>query len=151
MSETGESPKPTSRIEGMLSKQAEFNDNYTNPAMESAEKINKIIKAGKIDSTTGLKNNEAFKDDISLTVDNISRGILNLEDVSFTFIDVDFLKPVNEVFGHHLGGDNLLFITGQIIELSSRENEPVFFVSDDEVSSTDNQKLHLQVLKNQHR
>lgn len=98
------------------------------------EKLKAEVERGKT-SSTQIGNEIAFEDHQTLIIDMLDRGILSKEDVSITFIDANFLKSFNEVFGYDTG-DTALFITAQILNHSSRTNEKTFHVHGDEYIKT---------------
>ncbi len=72
-----------------------------------------------IDGLTGLKNNRAFHENLSIQIALIKRIPAPL---SLLLIDVDHFKSINDTFGHPVG-DKYLIEIAQILQRSSREGD----------------------------
>jgi diguanylate cyclase (GGDEF)-like protein len=73
-------------------------------ALERAEHYEEVAEAARRDPLTGLYNLRFFQRRLAEEVERADRTVTNL---SFLMVDVDYLKHVNDTYGHMMG-DQLL-------------------------------------------
>ena len=81
-----------------------------------------------IDKATGLLNQESFKEQAEQLLGSAKGGASN---VVIVMIDLDYFKPVNDVYGHEMG-DKVLGHVGSVISKSFREGDIVARYAGDE-------------------
>ncbi|MEJ6949660.1 diguanylate cyclase [Natronospora cellulosivora (SeqCode)] len=75
--------------------------------------MSKKEKLDLVDSLTGLKNYQAFIDDIE---EKIKEAEENCQDLSLASVDIDSFMRVNENYGNKAGDKVLIFIANQLEE-----------------------------------
>lgn len=89
--------------------------------LKSNENYNAISEASKIDFLTGLHNVRHFDSSLNTYLDEAKNKNYA---ISLLFIDIDYFKKVNDIYGH-LNGDKVLKEFGEILLRLSRENDIV--------------------------
>lgn len=87
----------------------------------SNEIYHSIKRGSNIDFLTGLHNVRHFDKSLNISIANANKKD---QPLSLLFIDVDFFKKVNDVYGH-LNGDKVLKEISEILIKLSRENDVV--------------------------
>jgi diguanylate cyclase (GGDEF)-like protein len=88
-------------------------------AIENAQIYANAREQADIDGLTGLHNHRSFQDKYNQEIENCA---LSGDDFSLLFIDLDFFKTYNDIYGHALG-DEILKEVGGIIKSSIRETD----------------------------
>jgi diguanylate cyclase (GGDEF)-like protein len=88
-------------------------------AIENAQIYANAREQADIDGLTGLHNHRSFQDSYNQEIENCA---LSGDDFSLLFIDLDFFKTYNDIYGHALG-DEILKEVGRIIKTSIRETD----------------------------
>jgi diguanylate cyclase (GGDEF)-like protein len=90
-----------------------------------------LAEAAKQDALTGLLNRAAFDDHLR---SELTRAKRYDRQFSLALLDIDCLKPVNDLFGH-LAGDEVLKNVGRIMQASLRRSDFVFRYGGDEFAA----------------
>jgi len=85
-------------------------------AIENAQIYARAKEKADTDELTGLRNHRYFQERFSLEIEKFT---LSGGDFSLLFIDLDFFKTYNDIYGHMLG-DEILKEVGQLIKSSVR-------------------------------
>jgi diguanylate cyclase (GGDEF)-like protein/putative nucleotidyltransferase with HDIG domain len=88
-------------------------------AIENAQIYARAREQADIDGLTGLHNHRSFQESYEQEIEECA---LSGEDFSLLFIDLDFFKTYNDIYGHALG-DEILKEVGRIIRSSIREKD----------------------------
>jgi diguanylate cyclase (GGDEF)-like protein/putative nucleotidyltransferase with HDIG domain len=88
-------------------------------AIENAQIYARAREQADLDGLTGLHNHRAFQDAYNQEIENCA---LSGDDFSLIFIDLDFFKTYNDIYGHGMG-DEILREVGRIIKTSIRETD----------------------------
>jgi diguanylate cyclase (GGDEF)-like protein/putative nucleotidyltransferase with HDIG domain len=88
-------------------------------AVENAQIYASAREKADTDELTGLYNHRYFQERLNL---EIEKSALSGDDFSLLFIDLDFFKTYNDIYGHVLG-DEILKEFGQIIRSSIRTTD----------------------------
>jgi diguanylate cyclase (GGDEF)-like protein len=88
-------------------------------AIENAQIYANAREQADIDGLTGLHNHRSFQDSYN---QEIEKCAISGDDFSLLFIDLDFFKTYNDIYGHALG-DEILKEVGRIIKTSIRETD----------------------------
>jgi diguanylate cyclase (GGDEF)-like protein/putative nucleotidyltransferase with HDIG domain len=88
-------------------------------AVENAQIYASAREKADTDELTGLHNHRYFQEHLNL---EIERSALSGDDFSLLFIDLDFFKTYNDIYGHVLG-DEILKEFGQLIKSSIRATD----------------------------
>jgi diguanylate cyclase (GGDEF)-like protein/putative nucleotidyltransferase with HDIG domain len=88
-------------------------------AIENAQIYASAREKADTDELTGLHNHRYFQERFN---QEIEKSALSGDDFSLLFIDLDFFKTYNDVYGHVLG-DEILKDVGQIIRTSIRAED----------------------------
>lgn len=91
---------------------------------------NEVLRAGSVtDPLTGLYNKKGFDDLLEQTVARCRRK--GEEDAAIVYMDVNYLKRVNDTFGHQVG-DELLKCVGEALSGFVRSGDVAAHLSGDE-------------------
>ena len=85
-------------------------------AIENAQIYASAREKADTDELTGLRNHRYFQECLN---QEIEKSSASGDDFSLLFIDLDFFKTYNDIYGHILG-DEILKEVGQIIRTSIR-------------------------------
>jgi len=85
-------------------------------AIENAELHQEIARQAVTDGLTGVANRRSFNDSFSREFERARRYS---EPLSLVIIDLDFLKKINDTYGHKAGDDAIAGI-GRLLKQSSR-------------------------------
>jgi diguanylate cyclase (GGDEF)-like protein/putative nucleotidyltransferase with HDIG domain len=88
-------------------------------AIENAQIYAHAREQADIDGLTGLRNHRSFQESYEQEIEDCA---LSGEDFSLLFIDLDFFKTYNDIYGHALG-DEILKEVGRIIKGSIRDTD----------------------------
>ena len=88
-------------------------------AIENAQIYANAREQADIDGLTGLHNHRSFQDKYNQEIENCA---VSGDDFSLLFIDLDFFKTYNDIYGHALG-DEILKEVGKIIKASIRDTD----------------------------
>jgi diguanylate cyclase (GGDEF)-like protein len=88
-------------------------------AIENAQIYANAREQADIDGLTGLHNHRSFQEKYNLEIESCA---LTGNDFSLLFIDLDFFKTYNDIYGHALG-DEILKEVGKIIKTSIRDTD----------------------------
>jgi diguanylate cyclase (GGDEF)-like protein len=88
-------------------------------AIENAQIYANAKEQADIDGLTGLHNHRSFQDSYNREIEHCA---LSGDDFSLLFIDLDFFKTYNDIYGHAMG-DEILKEVGRIIKASIREKD----------------------------
>lgn len=88
-------------------------------AIENAQIYEKAKEQANMDGLTGLHNHRSFQDCYNQEIEHCA---LSGEDFSLLFIDLDFFKTYNDIYGHAMG-DEILKEVGRIIKTSIRDTD----------------------------
>jgi len=88
-------------------------------AIENAQIYARAKEKADTDELTGLRNHRYFQERFSQETE---RSALSGGDFSLLFIDLDFFKTYNDIYGHMLG-DEILKEVGQLIRRSIRTTD----------------------------
>jgi len=88
-------------------------------AIENAQIYSATREKADTDALTGLRNHRYFQERLN---QEIEKSIVSESDFSLLFIDLDFFKTYNDIYGHVLG-DEILREFGQIIRNSIRSTD----------------------------
>ena len=83
------------------------------------ENINELKSLACEDGITGLYNHRYFYDSLRECINVCDK---NLQSVSVLFMDIDFFKNYNDLYGHQMG-DEVIKIIGNILKDVSREHD----------------------------
>jgi diguanylate cyclase len=89
--------------------------------LKSNDIYHSIKRDSNIDFLTGLHNVRYFDKSFNISITDANK---KHQSISLLFIDVDFFKKVNDVYGH-LNGDKVLKEISEILLKLSRENDVV--------------------------
>jgi diguanylate cyclase (GGDEF)-like protein/putative nucleotidyltransferase with HDIG domain len=84
----------------------------------------RLERAAFVDSLTGLLNHRAMKE-------GLAAALARRDVVVVAMLDVDGLKPANDVFGHHVG-DELLRRTAAALEAAASADDELYRIGGDE-------------------
>lgn len=96
-------------------------------AKQLKKKIDYINNLAYMDTLTGVKNNTAYLQELSVIKDDIADG--NVQFALF-IIDLNGLKKINDTYGHDVGNDFIIATSKMITEVFGRDR--VFRVGGDE-------------------
>ena len=88
-------------------------------AIENAQIYENAKEQADMDGLTGLHNHRSFQDCYNREIEHCA---LSGDDFSLLFIDLDFFKTYNDIYGHAMG-DEILKEVGRIIKTSIRETD----------------------------
>jgi diguanylate cyclase (GGDEF)-like protein/putative nucleotidyltransferase with HDIG domain len=88
-------------------------------AIENAQIYEKAKEQADMDGLTGLHNHRSFQDCYNREIEHCA---VSGDDFSLLFIDLDFFKTYNDIYGHGMG-DEILKEVGRIIKTSIRETD----------------------------
>jgi diguanylate cyclase (GGDEF)-like protein len=88
-------------------------------AIENAQIYEKAKEQADMDGLTGLHNHRDFQDCYNREIEHCA---VSGDDFSLLFIDIDFFKTYNDIYGHAMG-DEILKEVGRIIKASIRETD----------------------------
>ena len=88
-------------------------------AIENAQIYANAKEKADTDELTGLRNHRYFQERLN---QEIEKSALSGDDFSLLFIDLDFFKTYNDIYGHVLG-DEILKEVGQLIKSSIRATD----------------------------
>jgi diguanylate cyclase (GGDEF)-like protein/putative nucleotidyltransferase with HDIG domain len=88
-------------------------------AIENAQIYAHAREQADMDGLTGLHNHRAFQDLYNQEIENCA---ISGDDFSLLFIDLDFFKTYNDIYGHGMG-DEILREVGRIIKTSIRDTD----------------------------
>lgn len=88
-------------------------------AIENAELHHEIARQAVTDGLTGVANRRSFNESFSREFERARRYN---EPLSLVMIDLDFLKKINDTYGHKAGDDAIASI-GKLLKLSSRVSD----------------------------
>jgi diguanylate cyclase (GGDEF)-like protein/putative nucleotidyltransferase with HDIG domain len=88
-------------------------------AIENAQIYAHAREQADTDGLTGLNNHRSFQDTYNLEIENCA---ISGDDFSLLFIDLDFFKTYNDIYGHSMG-DEILKEVGRIIKSCIRETD----------------------------
>jgi diguanylate cyclase (GGDEF)-like protein len=88
-------------------------------AIENAQIYEHAKEQADMDGLTGLHNHRSFQDCYNREIEHCA---LSGDDFSLLFIDLDFFKTYNDIYGHAMG-DEILKEVGRIIKTSIRETD----------------------------
>jgi diguanylate cyclase (GGDEF)-like protein len=88
-------------------------------AIENAQIYANAREQADMDGLTDLHNHRSFQDKYNQEIENCA---FSGDDFSLLFIDLDFFKTYNDIYGHSLG-DEMLKEVGKIIKSSIRETD----------------------------
>lgn len=96
-------------------------------AKQLKKKIDYINNLAYMDTLTGVKNNTAYLQELSVIKDDIAEG-----DVQFALfiIDLNGLKKINDTYGHDVGNDFIIAASKIIMDVFGKDR--VFRVGGDE-------------------
>ncbi len=97
-------------------------------AIEHAQMYEQIQERAKTDSLTGLLNKSAFHEELTKELNRSKRSNQNL---SIMMIDLDYLKRVNDTYGH-IVGDEVLKLLGSKMKQVLRQVDQVARFGGDE-------------------
>lgn len=80
-------------------------------ALIEARKIKQTTEAARFDSLTHLLNRKSIAEKLG---EIINMASINANTVTFAFIDIDDFKKINDVHGHDVGDDCLVFLSEQM-------------------------------------
>ncbi len=80
-------------------------------ALMEARKIKKTTDAARFDGLTHLLNRKSITEKLK---EIINLAQINANTVTFAFIDIDDFKDINDVHGHDVGDDCLVFLSEQM-------------------------------------
>lgn len=88
-------------------------------AIENADLHQEIARQAVTDGLTGVANRRSFNESFSREFERARRYN---EPLSLVMIDLDFLKKINDTYGHKAGDDAIASI-GKLLKLSSRVSD----------------------------
>jgi diguanylate cyclase (GGDEF)-like protein/putative nucleotidyltransferase with HDIG domain len=88
-------------------------------AIENAQIYAHAREQADVDGLTGLYNHRSFQDSYNQEIEN---SAVSGDDFSILFIDLDFFKTYNDIYGHGMG-DEILREVGRIIKSSIRDTD----------------------------
>jgi diguanylate cyclase (GGDEF)-like protein/putative nucleotidyltransferase with HDIG domain len=88
-------------------------------AIENAQIYAHAREQADVDGLTGLYNHRSFQDSYNQEIEN---SAISGNDFSVLFIDLDFFKTYNDIYGHGMG-DEILREVGRIIKGSIRDTD----------------------------
>lgn len=86
-----------------------------------SEYINKLKALANEDGLTGVYNHRYFQDALKMKIEISNR---TLQPISMIFIDIDYFKHYNDLYGHQKG-DEVLKSIGKLLKDNTRENDIV--------------------------
>ncbi len=89
------------------------------PAIENAELHREIETQAVTDSLTGVSNRRSFNDSLIREFDRAKRYN---QELSLLVVDLDFLKKINDTYGHQIGDEAIKNI-GTVLAASSRSTD----------------------------
>ena len=123
-------------------------DKKSKKPKELQKEIKRLKNLLNKDELTGVYNRRGFKEELSRvlkeavfykiameTGKKIARKKFLIKDLSLLFIDIDGLKPMNDLYGHK-AGDKLIKIVADIIESLIRNTDFVGRLGGDEFVAT---------------
>jgi diguanylate cyclase (GGDEF)-like protein/PAS domain S-box-containing protein len=97
--------------------------------MSRAASAMRTAKLATTDGLTGLPNFTSFRDNLAR---RIKSAITRMEPLSILFVDVDWFKYVNEIWGNKPAGDNVLRDVANELATNRRGSDEVSRVGGDE-------------------
>lgn len=89
------------------------------PAIENAELHKEIETQAVTDGLTGVSNRRSFNDSLTREFDRAKRYN---QELSLIVVDLDFLKKINDTYGHQIGDEAIKNI-GTVLAASSRSTD----------------------------
>jgi len=89
------------------------------PAIENAELHKEIETQAVTDGLTGVSNRRSFNDSLTREFDRAKRYN---QELSLIVVDLDFLKKINDTYGHQIGDEAIKSI-GAVLAASSRSTD----------------------------
>ncbi|MCW5824779.1 MAG: sensor domain-containing diguanylate cyclase [Cyanobacteria bacterium TGS_CYA1] len=89
------------------------------PAIENAELHKEIETQAVTDGLTGVSNRRSFNDSLTREFDRAKRYN---QELSLLVVDLDFLKKINDTYGHQIGDEAIKNI-GSVLAASSRSTD----------------------------
>lgn len=89
------------------------------PAIENAELHKEIETQAVTDGLTGVSNRRSFNDSLAREFDRAKRYN---QELSLLVVDLDFLKKINDTYGHQIGDEAIKNI-GSVLAASSRSTD----------------------------
>lgn len=89
------------------------------PAIENAELHREIETQAVTDSLTGVSNRRSFNDSLTREFERAKRYN---QELSLLVVDLDFLKKINDTYGHQVGDEAIKNI-GTVLAASSRSTD----------------------------
>jgi len=96
-------------------------------AKQLKKKIDYINNLAYMDTLTGVKNNTAYLQELSVIKEDIADGNISF---ALFIIDLNGLKKINDTYGHDVGNDFIIATSNMITEVFGKER--VFRVGGDE-------------------
>ncbi len=89
--------------------------------------IEKLFRLAYTDAMTGVLNRNAYEERLK----KLRKPSANLHDITVIVVDIDELKKINDIYGHHTG-DEAIKIVASFLETSIGEKGEIYRVGGDE-------------------